>query len=470
MKQFINIIILGIFLLMTSCEKLIDIDPRQEIDAEDALTNPEAVSAATISLYARLRSVSLYGRDMIAIPELLADNADNTGAGNRLVGQSLNQPRSHMSNWQASYYGINECNLVLEALDNLEAGEAFKRHTRGQALFLRGLFYHNLLRVYAYDPTAIVAGANKGGVPIMLNGVTAVEQIVYGDRKSIESGYELVYSDLTEAYSLLEGVSSSRAPHYATQGAVAAIMSRVALYNGDYARVVEEANNAFASGAATFPLSSGLVASWRSEVHPESFFEVMFTTPDNVGSNESLRATFMTRTTIDSDNPASHGNVVLSENLYDQYADDDIRRELVMLGAATTNRTLHEITKFASKNGVPNLDNVPVIRYAEVILNKAEAHYRLGETEEANAELNRIRERAGLATVNLVGDELMAEILQQRRIEFAFEGHRFFDLKRLGMDIVKPTGNILFDDYRILANIPTREIDVNPNLEQNNGY
>ena len=80
----------------------------------------------------------------------------------------------------------------------------------------------------------------------------------------------------------------------------------------------------------------------------------------------------------------------------------------------------------------------------------------------------------GLAAVDdtLVGSDLYEAILAQRRIELAFEGHRWFDLKRLGRDIPKPvTGGLLaYTDFRLLANIPTREVDGNPNLEQNPGY
>ena len=72
----------------------------------------------------------------------------------------------------------------------------------------------------------------------------------------------------------------------------------------------------------------------------------------------------------------------------------------------------------------------------------------------------------------LTGIALFNEILKQRRVEFAFEGHRFFDLKRRGVDIVKtaPYATLLYTDFKVLANIPTREIDTNPKLEQNFGY
>ncbi|PVH23867.1 RagB/SusD family nutrient uptake outer membrane protein [Sphingobacterium corticibacter] len=456
-------------LLFSGCEKMLEVNPRQSIDAADALTSQESITAATNAVYARLREVSLYGRDLIAIPDVLADNTINTLAGNRLVREWNNQIGSHLSNWQQSYYGINQINLILAALDEFDTDQAYKDGIRGQNLFLRALYYHNLMRAYAYDPTAIVAAQNRGGVPIMQRGAIAVEEIEFSSRASIEETYAYIYRDLQEAYELIPASNNSRGPFFATKGAVAALFSRVALYNGDYERVLTESEKAMNSGVATFPNATQLEASWRSERHPESFFEIPFATPDNIGSNESLRATYMTRTTVGSTATASHGNVVISEDLLAQFSATDARRAFIQSGLGN-NRAYFEINKFASKNGVPNLDNVPVIRYAEVVLNRAEALAALNQTALANTELNKIRTRANLTAVSLQGEALKAEILQQRRLEFAFEGHRFFDLKRLGLPIVKESETIAFEDLRILSRIPVREVEINSNLEQNFGY
>jgi starch-binding outer membrane protein, SusD/RagB family len=112
-------------------------------------------------------------------------------------------------------------------------------------------------------------------------------------------------------------------------------------------------------------------------------------------------------------------------------------------------------------------------------LNRAEAYATPGSSvfDEtlALADLNTLRVARGLATVALTGSALYEEILTQRRIELAFEGHRWFDLKRLGRDVIKEgtvsgAVNVPFTDPRILPAIPQREIDANPNLVQNTGY
>jgi hypothetical protein len=101
----------------------------------------------------------------------------------------------------------------------------------------------------------------------------------------------------------------------------------------------------------------------------------------------------------------------------------------------------------------------------------------LGNATAALADVNLIRTNRGLpARTSLTGDALLAEILLQRRLEYAFEGHRWFDLKRRGQDVVKTiplsatANNIPYNDYRILANIPVNELATNKNIQQNFGY
>lgn len=130
-----------------------------------------------------------------------------------------------------------------------------------------------------------------------------------------------------------------------------------------------------------------------------------------------------------------------------------------------------ECTKYLGKNGTVNLDNIVIIRASEVLLNRAEAYYNTNKEAEALTDVNTIRTRAGLpAKTGLTGQALLDEILKQRRLELAFEGHRFFDLKRLGKDLVKAPANVPFTDFRILAGIPARELGANKNLVQNFGY
>ena len=456
-----------------ACNRILEVTPRQSIDSEIALNSTAAAQAALNSVYARLRPTAMYGRDLIAIPELLADNTTHTANPIDLYDQQRNIPAAHMTPWQNCYFAINEINNLLAALPGIPATQEFIERIGGQAYFLRALCYHILMKVYAYDPTAIIESVNYGGVPLILKPVKKFDDIEYTARAPIAEVYQQMYSDLEMAEAMLEGkaIGGSNPEFYASAGASAALWSRVALYKGDYKKVITEATIALGSNVGSFSSNAGYVNAWRAVKHPESMFELSYLIADNIGVNESLRATFTSRNFLTSASFSNRGNVTVSSDLYSKYSSADVRRQLIINGVGRNNGR-NEMTKFLSKSGTANLDNVPVIRVSEMYLNRAEAYARDGQPDLARKDVNMIRERAGLTPVasTLQGDPLIEEILLQRRLELAFEGHRFFDLKRLGKDIIKPEGNVRFDEFRILSRIPISETQRNPLLKQNFFY
>jgi hypothetical protein len=177
--------------------------------------------------------------------------------------------------------------------------------------------------------------------------------------------------------------------------------------------------------------------------------------------------------------------VNFASNAFVASRSNDVRNLLYEKGNVGRGPAKIETTKYLGKNGFPNLDNVPVIRIAEIYLNRAEAAATVGSPvfslTAALADLKFIKSRrytdftgsAQETADNALGQAaLLEEILRQRRIELAFEGQRFFDLKRLGRDLLKGPhyNNVLFTDTRILAPIPQGDVDGNPNLVQNAGY
>jgi hypothetical protein len=113
------------------------------------------------------------------------------------------------------------------------------------------------------------------------------------------------------------------------------------------------------------------------------------------------------------------------------------------------------------------------MRVSEVFLIRAEARARKAAPDEPGAisDLNLIAARVPVVYDGATtGAALVDAIIEQRRLELAFEGDRWFDMKRRGQALTKTTGNLTYDDYRRLAAIPVREIQINPNLVQNSGY
>lgn len=461
--------------LFLGCNKLLDVNPRQSIDSRIALESPEAIQAALNSVYAYLRQESQYGRDMVVIPELLADNTDHTNNPTTLYSHFRNQPGAHMGIWGSSYSAINEINNILKVLENppVGASQDFVATIAGQAHFLRALYYHNLSRIYGYDPHARVEEVYFGSVPILTEPVLGTDDITYPSRADVEDVYRLIYDDLTEAYTLLDGrvADGSNPEYYGSAAAAAALFSRVALYNEDYPTVITRATDALNLVGDRFMAESAYISGWRQMKLPESIFEVVFHVGDHPDPvNTSLRATLTSRLTLNATSFSNRGNVVVAPGLLNLYSTSDVRRGLFMNGVGR-NASRTEITKYLSRSGT-NHDNVPVLRVSEVILNRAEAYAYSDQDDLARADVNRIRQRAGLAQLpsTVTGDALKEEIALQRRLELAFEGHRFFDLKRRGQDIVKPIGNVRFDEPRILAPLPYSEVERNTNLKQNFDY
>ncbi len=490
MNQFLKYTFLSAGLLLAGCgdKGVLDVTPRQSIDSQTALNTPEGLQAALTGVYDRLQSTTLYGRDLIAIPEALSDNGRATNKSGRLNAEYQNQAGAHFINWQLGYFSINQTNLILEGSTALTTLTTDQRNSiEGQAYFLRALMYFELMRCYAYDPTELairpdLQQVNQGGVPLILKGVTSFEQLQLPARAPIADVYKQMYADLTAAVERLDKVNLGIA--YANKGAARVLFSRVALYNGDYANVVKYATEGLASGIGRFQNRDSYVGAWRTATHPESMFEVQYQTNENIGVNTSLQTTYTTLVELGNRaRTGGFGDLVPTKSLLDDYESEkdstgkvlDVRRQLYELGTIGRGSPAEtECTKFFGRSGQVNLDNIPVFRISELYLNRAEANALLGNTAAALTDLNAIRTRAGLraSPASLTGTPLLNEILRQRRLEFAFEGHRWFDLKRRGLDIPKaaPLTTLAYTDFRLLANIPTREIQANSNLKQNFGY
>ena len=372
-------------------------------------------------------------------------------------------------------------------------------------LFLRALCYFDLARTYSYEPGVAVLGLDRGGIPIVLTTPTNTGGATGNipARAKVDSVYAQIYRDLTAATTqLTTNFGSSTYPQLATLPAAQALFSRVALYRKDYAVCKQFADLAIASVGTRLLSAAGYVNGWRTGVNPESIFEIRFiNAAENIGVNESLQTSFTTL--VVPGNSAllgGFGDLVPTSTLLTDlgitavYAGgtvsartDDVRNLLYEQGSAGRGTARVECTKFLGKSGIQNLDNIPLIRVAELYLNRAEAQSTIGspvyDETAARNDLIRIKQNRysnyaitqqafDLALTNGAQPFLLNEVIRQRRIELAFEGHRFFDLKRRGADLNKLPhyNNVLYNDFRILANVPTRELDANPNLVQNFGY
>ncbi|MFN4285238.1 MAG: RagB/SusD family nutrient uptake outer membrane protein [Lacibacter sp.] len=488
--------------LAVSCKKQLEILPRQSVLLRDALNSRENIEAAITGVYSRLKSLRMYGRDMLAVAEALGDNAVFTNKSGRLVAENQNQPGAHFNNWQVAYYAIAEINLILQAIPNLNVvpvvTQAERDRWEGQLFFLRALLYHDLMRAYAYEPGMGVPGQDRGGVPIMLSTPTTVEAAVatLPARAPIDSVYALIINDLLRANARLTNNFVSFYPHTATKVAAQALLARVNLYRANYPEAIRWCDSVLLTATMPGRLTNavGYVSGWTSATHPESIFEVRWANQaENPGVNESLQTSYTTLLFRGNNAvvggfgdlvPNATGISLLGISFSGSATaptaitgrTDDARNLLFEIGSPARGTARIECTKFIGKNGFPNLDNVPVIRLPEIYLTRAEARALLPtpDLNGARADLVTLKQNrySNYATTQQAFDNslttqaaLLNEILRQRRIEFMFEGHRWFDEKRRGT-----TTKIAYTDFRMLARIPIREVDNNPNLLQNFGY
>ena len=508
-NKMIVVFIAGAF--VSSCNKQLDIPSRNSVDAAVALTNKGGLEAAINSTYSVLKGLRHYGRDMFSVPAAMSDIAFANGRSSRLISENNNT--ANLAHWTTSYGVINEINTNLDIIPNIaDATAADKSRYEGELKFLRALYYFDLVKSYSYIPTFVVANQDRGGVVINLKGFTsAADAVAYKpSRASIAETYEQIMSDLYASIALLS--NSNRGRNYASKHAALALGSRIALYEGKWARADSFATAAITltGGIGSLTNAAGYVAGWRAADHPEGIFQVFFATAAEANTqNEALSATHTTlaKQNIGIENTAKvtvtregQGDLVPNAFLLNQMGisgfpsglaasasgtpptlptltySNDIRNKLFEWGANSGGHYV-EITKWHGKSGAPQHDNVAVLRWAELYLNRAEARYHLNNMTGAYADLNVIRSNRYVGFTaptnpDFSGQALLDEILRQRMLELAFEGHRFFDLKRYGKDIIKtsPVVNRPATDFRILPSIPTSNIDGNPNMQQNFGY
>jgi hypothetical protein len=285
-----------------------------------------------------------------------------------------------------------------------------------------------MVKVYAYMPGADVAANNRGGIPIILKGTNTSDGALAlkPSRAPIADVYAQVVRDLEAANSRL--TNSFANVGVANKAAAQGLLSRVHLYAKNYTESRRWADSAIALAGTRLSTSAGYLANFRAATNPETLFQVFFANnTENIGVNESLQTSFTTLAAPGSTVTQGFGDLVPTISLMNGLGitltggnttavfnganasiatrSADVRNLLYEVGTAGRGLAKVECTKYVGKNGFPNLDNIPVIRVAEVILNRAEAFATPGSPvfneASALADLNRIITNRGLPAVTL---------------------------------------------------------------------
>ncbi|GAA4209834.1 RagB/SusD family nutrient uptake outer membrane protein [Pedobacter jeongneungensis] len=442
--------------MLSSCKKALDINPVDTIEQKNALNTSKDVEGALVGAYSDLGSRNFFG----GRPFLMADFLANTDAVEwfgtyeeltQAINKSLLKTNVFVDNvWASGYTAINDANNVIAAIDKVDAAK--KSRVEGEAKFIRGAAYFELVRLFgrAYNDGSPTTNL---GVPIVLTPTNLISEANYVSRATVTAVYNQAIADLTDAETKLPATNG----FFATKSAAAAMLARLYLQMGNYSAAANAANRVITSG--NYHLTSNYLDAFPKM--PESG------KPAKPGDNTSEDVFAMQVTTLTGFNGfnefygsstfGGRGDAVISQDWIDAtYSTDDDR----------INAFYDDDDIFTAKFG-NQFGNVPVIRLAEMYLIRAESNVRLASAAPIGGvtplqDLATVRSRAGLTTITAT----LADILNERKLEFAFEGFSLHDAKRTQTNI----GNIPWNSTKLVFPIPQREIDANTKLTQNAGY
>ncbi len=446
--------------LINGCDDNLNIEPEQSLTPEAALGSSENIQNLLVGAYDLAGQNEIFSGDYNLASELLANNGEIAWRGTYLQPAEFNRKvmttgNSFVTdNWVYSYGVTNQVNLVLENLDKIE-DEQTAATVEGNAKFLRGLIYFDLLRFFAlpYEPN----GPNDQlGVPIVLNGVSDATQIEFPARNTVAEGYAQVIQDLTDAVKLLPHPTDAD-PYYANSIIAQALLARIYLQQGNFTAARDAADLVIADGS--YALAATFSGAFNNEGNgSEDIFAWQITTQDGVNDMNTFWAIRLYG------GRSLTGDVTVEDPYFTIFDDgNDDRKTFFYDGEGTLSTTKWQ-SQFA---------NVPFIRLAEMYLIRAESNFRLGTAIGATPldDINTLRARArALPAVNID----LESILTERKKELAFEGFALHDLKRLKQSVFvvenKVSVELPYDAGRLVMPIPQREIDANENLVQNPGY
>jgi hypothetical protein len=472
MKKITLILFTGI--VLTACNKKeLNLYPYNQIETTQAFNTTNDVNLALGGVYNGFRAAgSYYQGDWNIVFEVVADNL--------VLNQQGRLSQQTYYNWQYTgngttgmfgnaYAVIRRANAIIENIDKVPATDVFKNNVKGQALAARAILHFDLSRVYGV--TFANATNNDSTAPY----VTSTDATLLPGKMSVKDVYTKVVADLTTAESL---IGTSNGVGRISKAAVQGFLSKVYLYMGDWDKSITSATAALGATPAIGSLTT-FPSIWTDASEVGVLFKIKNTLVDN---SNTLGVNYYQ---IVGGGIKSEYNVDF--DFFQLFKSNDIRKAAYTVTSAFNGTTYNHVVKYAGKTGFPaGVLDAKVLRSAEVLLNRAEANYRSGKTTEALADLNLLKSNryTGHTNVALAGTALLDEILLERRLELAFEGDRFFDLKRRNAGVTRSlkgdkadgTGTAaLFltlapGNFKLNLPFPQSELNFNKKLTQVAGY
>ncbi len=470
--------LLVLALVLGGCDSFVDKSPISNPSRATFYETQEDFETALAGAYDALQKEGTFSNNYWVLFEMRGDNTDQgpdqTGLAQKIA--LLNQFEETTTNelvrqsWIDTYDGIERCNIILDQVENLPDGN-FKDQVRGEALFLRSLYYYH-------------AAVAWGSITLKTESTAGPDQAAQSNSQTDGPGpvYEQISGDLETAQGLLPSSYDGGSAYKATSGAANALLGKVYLTMGRQGDAETALQRVIDSGE--YQLVDSYENLWgpENENNAESIFEVQYTptggegspftntfapaaaaVPGGVGEGlaENRPTVPMKEAYLDVDGPRFQASMDTS------YIDSD--------GSTEPARFIrkYESEPFANFEAE---NNWIVLRYADVLLMMAEA---VGPSPRAWDLIDQVRDRSlpdPQFDVDRSGD-FHEQLLRERQVELAFENHRWPDLKRFEQyidgvafeEVSDELGGLTQSNFNLLYPIPQREVDV-AGLDQNDGY
>lgn len=507
-----KIIYLSLFagLLTAGCKKsFLEVAPETNITSDNFYKNEQQFQQALVGAYAAVRDAITGEISSWVMGEMRSDNThydyNASDRGTQFVQrEDIANFMDNSSNtvtgdkYDQCYVGISRVNSILDQLPNATFSQQSIDSIEGQALFLRALFYFELVRYF-------------GGVSLYTTEVTTIDK-AFVPRSSAEDIYKLIISDLQAAIPKLPAVAFPQSGR-ASQGSARTLLGHVYLTLKEYPEASTELQSVTGMGYALLPEYAQVFA-LANKNSVESIFEAQYKEGTQLQQSDfaysfiPITENTAIITGIAANNKMGGWNVPTKEFI-DSYEPGDKRLDVSIAVAEGTGNTpafvveaVKSIVGYVTPPGKVSKpfilkflhphseefntdDNFPIYRYADALLMLAEALNEQNKSGEALPWLNEVRRRAGLGDVGITDQAQLRDIIaHERRVELAFENKRWLDLVRTGKAIEVMNNNGIYmkslynyllpatynvTEDRLLFPIPYREETIGK-LEQNKGY
>jgi len=467
--------------LFASCQKdRLEPIPQTSLSDAVAFSTPERAQQQVNGLYAALKAGQLYAGRYMVYQDVRGEdfiNITNNGVTAFLTWNFTVTPTANevQNFWAAAFAAINRANVVIDGLAGSPIADNLRKQYIAEAKVVRAIAYYALLQLYA-RPFTEAGGTDKPGVPLRLTGVTSSGSNNLA-RATVGAVYTQIVKDLNEAETDLPSTYATADLNTtrAHKNTAIALKTRVYLSMGRYADVITEGNKIVPATApfeaptgVKHKLNASIATTFATYNTVESILSMPFTALDLPGTQNSLNSYY---------NPGPNGNGDFALNTTGSgivtntdWKTTDARRAFNI--AAGTQVYLRKWPKNAGSDP----DWAPVIRYAEVLLNVAEAEARQASSVSSRglALVNAVRQRSDATTTfaPATKDELISTILTERRIELLGEGFRTSDVTRTGAAFAAKgsVGAYPASSNLYIWPISQAEIITNKEMKQNDGY